>query len=610
MAKRQFKTESKRILDMMINSVYTNKEIFLRELISNASDAIDKLSYRSLTDDTVLLTRDDYKITVTPDKESRALTVSDNGIGMTKDELENNLGVIAGSGSFKFKNELAETDEQTNIIGQFGVGFYSAFMVASKVTVISKAYGAEEAYKWVSSGVDGYTVTQCEKEEAGTDVILEIKQDGDGEEYSRFLDDDYLQYLIKKYSDYIRWPVILGGETVNSMVPIWQRSKNDASDEDCIKFYKETFREVDDPCGIVRINAEGAVSYKALLFIPGSIPFDYYTASFEPGLRLYSNGVMVMEKCADLLPDYFRFVCGVVDSPDISLNISREILQQDRQLKIIASNIEKRVKSELLRVMESDREKYNAFFRDFGLQLKYGVINEMGAKKDFLKDLLLFTSEKKQGLISLSEYVKDMPEEQKYIYYACGETPQIASGLPQTETVRDMGYDILLLTDSVDEFVTGILDTYEDKQFKSVNDDDLGIEDDGKKEDAEKLESESSELLDFVKESLDGKVAAVKISHKLKSHPVCLSTQGMVTLEMEKYFSTLPNTAGQAIKAERVLELNPDHKIFNTLQDAYINDREKAAELSRLLYGQAEIIAGYLPEDPAGFALLVSKLIN
>ena len=595
---------------MMINSVYTNKEIFLRELISNASDAIDKLCYRSLTDDSVNVSRDDCRITVAADKDARTLTVSDNGIGMTKDELENNLGVIAGSGSFKFKNELEDGDDRANIIGQFGVGFYSAFMTASRVTVVSKAYGSEEAYKWVSSGVDGYTVTACEKEGFGTDVILEIKPDGDDEDYSLFLEDARLKALVKKYSDYIRWPILIGGETVNSMVPIWQRSKGEAPDEDCIKFYKDTFREIKDPAGIIRINAEGTVSFRALLFIPGSIPFDYYTASYEPGLRLYSNGVMIMDKCADLLPEHFRFVKGVVDSPDLSLNISREMLQHDRQLRIIGTNIERRIKNELSRIMESERDKYNEFFESFGLQLKYGVIADYGSKKDMLKDLLLFHSDRKGCLISLAEYVADMKEDQKYIYFACGDTAKIASGLPQTETVRDAGYDILCMTESIDEFVTGILGEYGEKPFKSVNDDDLGIEGGTKKEDTEKLESDYADLLEFVKESLGGKVAAVKISKNLKSHPVCLSTQGMITLEMEKYFSSLPSAAGENIRAERVLELNPDHRLFKVLDDAYINDRGKAKELSQLLCGQAELIAGYLPDDPAEFALLISRYIS
>lgn len=613
MAKKQFKTESKRILDMMINSVYTNREIFLRELISNASDAIDKLCYRSLTDDKVGLSREDFKITVSTDRENRTITVSDNGIGMTDKELENNLGVIAGSGSYKFKNEIngsdQESEEQVNIIGQFGVGFYSAFMVAKKVTVVSKAYGEENAFLWQSSGVDGYTITPCEKENPGTDITLYVKDDEDGEDFSQFLDEGYLTSLVKKYSDYIRWPIIIGESTVNSMVPIWQRTRSEVSDEDCAKFYKDTFHDVKDPAGIIRINAEGTVSFKALLFIPGSIPFDYYSAAYKPGLRLYSNGVMIMDKCPDLVPEYFRFVCGIVDSPDLSLNISREILQQDRQLKIISSNIEKRIKNELTKLLNEKRDAYNEFYRNFGLQLKYGIVADYGAKKDMLQDLVMFYSEKAGGPVTLSEYTEKMPEDQKYIYYACGETVQIASGLPQTEAVRSAGYDILCLTDSVDEFVTGILGSYNEKQFKSVNDDDTGLQSETDKDETEKVQNESSELLEFIKDSLDGKVAAVKISHKLKSYPVCLSSQGMITLEMEKYFSSLPGENGETIKAEKVLEINPNHKIFETLKKAFIEDKEKARDISKILYGQAELIAGYMPEDPAELSQLISSLI-
>ena len=609
MAKKQFKTESKRILDMMINSVYTNKEIFLRELISNASDAIDKLSYRSLTDDSVTLTREDYKIIIAADKDNRTITVSDNGIGMTAKELEENLGVIAKSGSLAFKKEHGETEESPDIIGQFGVGFYSAFMISSKVTVLSKAYGEDTANIWTSSGVDGYTIEPAEKDQAGTVITLYVKEDEEGEEYSRFLDENYLSSLVKKYSDYIRWPVIIGGNTINSMVPIWQRSKSEVSDEDCAAYYKETFYDDKDPAGIIRINAEGTVSFKALIFIPRSIPFDYYSASFTPGLRLYSNGVMIMEKCSDLLPDYFRFARGVVDSPDLSLNISREILQQDRQLKIIASNIEKRIKSELKKIMDKSRDIYEEFYKNFGLQLKYGIIADFGAKKDFLKDLLMYYSEKQQKMVSIDEYIEKMPQCQKYIYFAPGENIKMSLGMPQTEPVREAGFDILSMTDSVDEFVTGILEEYGDKKFKSVNDDDLGLDTEENKEEKEKIQEENKDLLDFVKESLDGRAAAVKISNKLKSYPSCLSTQGPITLEMEKYFASLP-TQGEKITAERVLELNPDHDIFTVLKDAFENDKEKAADIAKLLYSQAEIMAGYLPEDPSAFALLMSKYIK
>ena len=457
--------------------------------------------------------------------------------------------------------------------------------------------------------MDGYTITPCEKENPGTDITLYVKDDEDGEDFSQFLDEGYLTSLVKKYSDYIRWPIIIGEGTVNSMVPIWQRTRSEVSDEDCAKFYKDTFHDVKDPAGIIRINAEGTVSFKALLFIPGSIPFDYYSAAYKPGLRLYSNGVMIMDKCPDLVPEYFRFVCGIVDSPDLSLNISREILQQDRQLKIISSNIEKRIKNELTKLLNEKRDAYNEFYRNFGLQLKYGIVADYGAKKDMLQDLVMFYSEKAGGPVTLSEYTEKMPEDQKYIYYACGETVQIASGLPQTEAVRSAGYDILCLTDSVDEFVTGILGSYNEKQFKSVNDDDTGLQSETDKDETEKVQNESSELLEFIKDSLDGKVAAVKISHKLKSYPVCLSSQGMITLEMEKYFSSLPGENGETIKAEKVLEINPNHKIFETLKKAFIEDKEKARDISKILYGQAELIAGYMPEDPAELSQLISSLI-
>lgn len=610
MGKKQFKTESKRILDMMINSVYTNRDIFLRELISNASDAIDKLSYKALTDDSITMSREDYKITITPDKEKRTLTLSDNGIGMTDKELEENLGVIAKSGSLKFKSELEKTEDTPDIIGQFGVGFYSAFMAASKVTVLSKAWGSDKAYMWQSSGADGYTVTEAEKETCGTDITLYLKEDTEEGEYSKYLEDYTLKGLIRLYSDYIRWPIRLSGETVNSMIPLWQRQKSEVSDEDCARFYKETFHDSEDPTGIIRVNAEGTVSYRAMLFIPSNVPYDYYTASYTPGLKLYSGGVMIMEACADLLPDCFRFVRGIVDSPDLSLNISRELLQQDRQLRVIASSLEKRIKNELTRVMANDREKYEKFYSGFGLQLKYGVVNELGAKKELLKDLLLFYSEKKGGLVSLDEYVKDMPEEQKYIYFACGENISIVSGMPQTERIRDVGYDILYMTDSVDEFVTGILESYDEKQFRSVNDDDLGIDFESAKAEAEKIESESTDLLSFAKETLSDKVAAVKISHKLKSHAVCLSTQGMITLEMEKYFASLPGETGEKIKAERVLEINPASSQFETLKNAYETDKEKAADMVKLMYAQAQLMAGYLPDDPAEISLLIGRLIK
>ena len=613
MAKKQFKTESKRILDLMINSIYTHKEIFLRELISNASDAVDKLCYRSLTDDKVGLNREDFHITLKVDKENRQLTVSDNGIGMTAKELEENLGVIAKSGSLQFKQDMAENggekSEDIDIIGQFGVGFYSAFMVAEKVTVVSRAYGEETANRWVSSGADGYSITPCEKDAAGTEIIIDLKADTENETYSDFLEEDRLKSIIKKYSDYVRWPILLGEETVNSMVPIWQRPKNEVSDEDCFKFYKEKFHDFQDPLSVTRVNAEGTVSYKAMLFVPAQAPFNYYTAAYEPGLQLYTSGVMIMEKCAPLLPEYFRFVQGVVDSQDLSLNISRELLQHDRQLKIIAVNIEKKIKSELLRMLEKDRETYEKFFRQFGLQLKYGVVADFGAKKDFLSELILVWSSKEEKWVTFGEYVSAMPEEQKYIYYACGENISMINGLPQTEQIRDKGYDILCLTDSVDEFVVQMLGSYMEKEFRSVNADDLGLEDGEEKEKLSETETENQELLDFVKTALEGKISSAKVSRKLKTHPVCLTTEGPISLEMEKYFNSIPAEEGQAVKAQRVLEINAGHPVFAALKKAYGEDREKAEKYARLLYCQSLLIAGIPLEDPTGFSDLICDLM-
>jgi molecular chaperone HtpG len=606
MIKKQFQTESKRILDIMINSIYTNREIFLRELISNASDAIDKLCYISLTDEKVGLDRDDYRITVAADKAGRTVTVSDNGVGMTEEELENNLGVIAKSGSLSFKEQMAEKgDDTSDIIGQFGVGFYSAFMVAQRVTVITKAYGAEKGLKWVSSGAEGYTIEDYDRDTWGTDIILDLKPDTETEKYDEFLDDFRLRGLIKKYSDYIRWPIRLGDETVNSMVPIWQRSKDEVTDEDCFKFYKDTFFDTNDPLSVVRVNAEGMVSYKAMLFIPGSVPFNYYTTAYEPGLRLYASGVMIMDKCADLVPEHFRFVRGVVDSPDLSLNISRELLQHDRQLKIIASNIEKKIKAELKRLMDKEPEKYEKFFNSFGLQLKYGIVNTYGGKKELLQDLLMFYSAKEDRLISLKDYVDKMAEGQEYIYFAGAESVAIAKGLPQVEPVINKGYDVLYMTDPADEFVVQILESYMDKKFKSVNDDDLGFE-------VENVGGENAEddgaLFDFVKEALDGRVSSVKLSQKLVSHPVCISTEGPITLEMEKYFNSIPAGDGQKVKAERVLELNGGHPVFAALKNAFETDREKAAGYAKILYDMALLIAGMPVEDPAAFSQEVWKL--
>ena len=644
MAKKQFKSESKRLLDLMVNSIYTHKEIFLRELISNASDAIDKLCYISLTDDSVGLTRDDFRIDVKVNKETRTLTVSDNGVGMTADELESNLGVIARSGSLKFKEDMDEKAEELDIIGQFGVGFYSAFMVASSVTVISRAYGQEGANKWVSEGSDGYIVSPCEKDAPGTDIIIEVKPDTEDEQYDKYLEEYTLKSLIKKYSDYVRWPIIMDvtknrqietdetdedgekktkwedyieADTINSRVPIWQRAKGDVSDEDCIEFYKEKFFDYTEPAAVIRVSAEGVVSYKAMLFVPSVAPYDYFTREYKAGIQLYSSGIMIMEHCADLLPEHFRFVRGVIESPDFSLNISREILQHDRQLKVIATNIEKKVKAELKKLLENDFEKYEKFYKSFGIQLKYGIVNGYGANRDMLSDLIVFYSSKEKKLIPLADYVKGMAEDQKYIYYASGENITLLEKLPQAEQVREKGYDILYLTDEVDEFVVRSLRNFEEKDFRSVNDEDLGIEGDEGKKEAERKETENKDVLEFVKESLDGKVAAVRLSSKLKSHPVCLAAQGEISLEMEKYFKAMQAIQGRQgqedmfgeMRAQRVLELNASHPSFAALKEAYDNDKEKAAKYAKLLYGQALLAAGVPLEDPPEFSGLISELL-
>jgi len=639
MAKKQFKSESKRLLDLMVNSIYTHKEIFLRELISNASDAIDKLCYISLTDDKVGMTRDDFKITVKADKDAKTLTVSDNGVGMTSEELESNLGVIARSGSLQFKNQMEENAEEIDIIGQFGVGFYSAFMVAQRVTVISRAYGELTASKWVSEGSDGYTISPGEKDAPGTDIIIEVKPDTDDEKFSEYLDEHTLHNLIKKYSDYIRWPIIMDvtksrqvesdetdkdgkkkttwedyvePDVINSRVPIWQRAKSEVSDEECAEFYKEKFFDYTDPAAVIRISAEGTVSYQAMLFIPSVAPYNYFTREYEAGLQLYSSGVMIMEHCADLLPECFRFTRGVVDSQDFSLNISREMLQHGRQLKIIATNIEKKVKAELKRLLENEPEKYEEFYKSFGIQLKYGLVSGFGANRDLLADLLMFYSSKSDKLIPLSEYIKNMPEDQKYIYYAGGDSVALLQKLPQAEQIREKGYEILYLTEEVDEFVVRALMKFEEKEFRSVNDDDLGFdEDDDDKKEAERQESENKDVLDFVKESLEGKVEAVRFSRKLKSHPVCLAAQGEISLEMEKYFKSMQGRQNDFMgdmRAQRVLELNAGHPSFDALKNAFENDKDKAAKYAKLLYGQALLTAGVPLDDPAEFSELISDL--
>ncbi len=638
MAKKQFKAESKRLLDLMINSIYTHKEIFMREIISNASDAIDKLCYISLTDDKVGLSRSDFAINIIADKEKRTLTVSDNGIGMSKEDMENNLGVIAKSGSFKFKNELDEKDktDDIDIIGQFGVGFYSAFMVCDKVTVVSKAYGADTAYCWESEGADGYTVSETEKDGFGTDVIMHIKPDTEEEKYSDYLESYKIRSLIKKYSDYIRYPIktevektktvetdekdengnpktkyetYTEIETVNSMIPIWQKSKGEVSAEEENSFYKEHFYDSEDPVRVIRVNAEGAVSYKAMLFIPGRAPYGYFTKEYEKGLQLYTSGVLIMDKCADLLPEHFRFVKGIVDSPSLSLNISRELLQHDRQLKTIAVNLEKKIKSELKKMMTAEPEKYEKFYKAFGLQLKYGIVNDYGMHKDMLKDLIMFHSSKENKLVSLADYIARMPEEQKFIYFACGESIAHIDKLPQTEQLKEKGYEMLYMTDEVDEFAVQVLGEFEGKQFKSINADDLGLETEDEKKEAEKQAEDNKDMLENLKESLGGAVSKVIVSHKLKSHPVCLSTEGPITLEMEKYFASMPG-APEAPKAARVLELNPAHKVFAALKAAYeAKDTEKTKKYAYILYNEALLIAGMPVEDPSALCEAVSELM-
>ena len=638
MAKKQFKAESKRLLDLMINSIYTHREIFLREIISNASDAIDKLCYISLTDEGVGLNRGDFRIRVRVDNEARTITVSDNGIGMNKEEMETNLGVIARSGSFHFKNDMEAGEQEKadiDIIGQFGVGFYSAFMVADKLTVISRKYGEESANRWESTGADGYTVSECSKDSVGTDVIMHLKADGEEERYGEFLQSWRLQELIKKYSDYVRWPIVMDvdryeeqetGETdedgnpkkeyvsvkeekiINSMVPIWQRSKADVSDEECKEFYKEKFHDAEEPLALIRVNAEGAVSYKAMLFIPAKAPYDFYTRDYRPGLQLYSSGVMIMDKCADLLPECFRFVRGVVDSPDLSLNISREILQHDRQLKVIAGNLEKKIKAELKKLMEN-KEAYAQFWKGFGMQIKYGVVADYGMKKEQLKDLMVFANSCGDELMSLEEYANQMPEAQKMIYYAAADSVRRAAGLPQTEQVRDAGFSLLYMTDDVDEFVVQILGDYNGKSFCNVSADELGLETELEKADTQRKDEENRELLDFMKESLGDELVSVRLSHKLKSYPVCLTTEGEITLEVERYFRSLPGANAENIKAQKVLEINGDHSAFAALQKAFADgDRERTAALAKILLAQAKLIADIPLDDPSAYAELVCGL--
>ncbi len=640
MAKKQFKTESKRILDLMINSIYTHKEIFLREIISNASDAIDKLAYKALTDGDGSFDRSKLAITLIPDEAGRTLTVRDNGVGMTKEELETNLGTIAKSGSLQFKKDMAQAEgvgeNDLDIIGQFGVGFYSAFMVADRLTVTSRAYGSDEAWRWESSGADGYTITPCEKAEVGTEIVMSIKPDADEEDYSQYLRTATLERLVKKYSDYIHYPIRMeverthmkerpadAGEdykpeyetvkewaTLNSMVPLWQRPKSEVKSEEYNDFYKEKYGDWEDPLSVIHISAEGAVEYKALLYLPAHAPFDFHTRDYQKGLQLYSSGVMIMDKCADLLPEHFRFVKGVVDSSDFSLNISREVLQHTRQLKVIAANLEKKIKAELLRIQKEDRPKYEQFWKAFGLQLKVGVVSDYGAHKDLLKDLLLFWSTKEDKLTTLAEYTGRMPQAQKYIYYACGEDAAKLSKLPQAERILDQGYEILCLTEEPDEFVINALGEADGKSFKSINDEDALPETDEAKAALEKKTEENKDVLDFVQETLGDKIHAARLSKLLKSGAVCMTTDGPISLEMEKYFQRMePEAAGQ-MKAQRVLELNPDSGAFAALRAAMENDKELAKKYAELLYSQALLIAGLPLEDPAGYTELVCSLMK
>ena len=624
MAKKKFKAESRRLLDLMINSIYTHREIFLREIISNASDAIDKLCYRSLTDENVGRKREDFRITIQTDAEGRTLTVSDNGIGMSEEELENNLGVIASSGTYQFRQEVGKDNEDVDIIGQFGVGFYSAFMAADRITVVTKKYGEEQAYRWESAGADGYTITPCEKAEVGTDIIMHIKEDGEEEKYSEFLQEYTLRELVKKYSDYIRWPIRMEvtksrkkedspedkpeyesykeEETLNSMVPLWQRKKSDVTREEYDKFYQEKFNDYTAPQSVVTVSAEGQVSYKALLYIPSRPPYDYYSADYERGLQLYSAGVMIMDKCQDLIGDHFGFVKGVVDSPDLSLNISRELLQHDRQLRLIANNIEKKVKGELERMLKDDREGYEKFFRNFGRQLKVGCINNYGARKELLQDLLLFYSSTEKKLVTLAEYVDRMPESQKHIYYATGENAAVMDNLPQTELLRERNMEILYLTDQADQMLVEILREYKEKSFRSAVDGDLDLDDMPE----EKKADDYKEALDFMKEALGEGVDEVRISRKLKTHPVCMTSGEGMSFEMERYFSAVQPEMG--MKAKRILEVNVDHPAFAAMEAARASDPEKAKKYAQVLMNQAKLIAGLPIDDPSGYTDLLCSL--
>lgn len=628
MQTKEFKAESKRLLDMMINSIYTHKEIFLREIISNASDAIDKLYFKSLTDTSVGIKKSDFAINIAIDKENRTLTVSDNGIGMTEEDLENNLGTIANSGSFAFKKDN-DLGDDVDIIGQFGVGFYSTFMVAKEVTIVTKAFGSDQAYKWTSDGVEGYTIEECDKPDGvGTTITLKLKDDTDDEKYSTYLDQYQIQSLVKKYSDYIRFPIRMevehthyneegkepevhkAIETLNSMTPIWKKNKSELKDEDYNNFYMEKFGDYEPPVTHIHSKNEGVATYDALLYIPARAPFDYYSKDYEKGLQLYSSGVMIMEKCADLLPDWFSFVKGVVDSEDLSLNISRELLQQDRQLKIIAKNLEKSIKNELAKLLKNDREKYEKFYSVFGLQFKFGIYQSYGAANETLKDLLMFPSSFDGKNVTLKEYVSRMKEDQKEIYYACGETKERIEMLPQLEKIKDKGYEVLYFTQDVDEFAIKVMINYDGKPFKSISDADLDLDTEEEKEEAKKLDEENKDMFAFMQEAIADKVKTVRLSKKLKTHPVCLSSDGSITIEMEKVLNAMPQNDGNKVKAEKALEINPNHPIFEKLKDLYANDKDKLKDYAKLLYDQALLIEGMSIDNPVEFANLVCELMT
>lgn len=623
---KQFKAESKRLLDLMINSIYTNKEIFLRELLSNASDAIDKLYYQSLTDKSIKVNKKDLCIKIEIDKENRLLKIIDTGIGMNKEELENNLGMIAKSGSLQFKEEN-EKKKDVNIIGQFGVGFYSSFMVSDDVTVISKKYNEEDAYKWESTGAEGYTITKDEKDTYGTTIILKIKSDNEEYNYSDFLDTYTIETLVKKYSDYIRYPIkmnvtrrelkkgskdeyedVTKEETLNSMIPLWKKDKNKITEEEYNNFYQSKFYDYENPIKVIHTSVEGMISYKAILFLPAHAPFDYYSKEYEKGLALYSNGVLIMDKCSDLLPDYFGFVKGVVDSDDLSLNISREILQQDRQLKLIASNIEKKIKSELESMLKDERDKYEKFFKEFGMQLKLGVYNDYGMHKDELKDLLLFYSSKDEKYITLKEYVSSMKDDEENIYYACGETIDKINMLPQVEKVKDKGYNILYLTEYVDEFAIKSLMEYDGKKFVNVSEENLDLDTEEEKKEIKKINDENKEMLNSMKEIIGSDISDVRFTHRLKNHPVCLVSEGPVSIEMQKVLNAMPTD--QSINAKMILEINSSHKIADKLKELYKSDKEKFNEYTKILYSQSRLIEGLSIENPTEISNLICDLLS